>query len=180
LPVPPGRAGLGAFGQGFIRLATRRAGCSCSAVGASPARPAVQGGQSGRTCFLYSLLGSQNRFVRFLRRYFHVPFAGWTATALSVGTEGTVHLLWNKTDGTVSFWNVDFMGAITFTVYGPYPGGWKAVACSTDPQDISHILWSRPDSLVSLWNVDSVTGNFSFRLYGPLTGYVPTALSSGP
>ena len=31
----------------------------------------------------------------------------WSATGVSVGTDGMAHLLWNNTDGRVMFWNVD-------------------------------------------------------------------------
>ena len=108
------------------------------------------------------------------------PSAGYSATGISVGTDGAVHILWNNVSGRVSFWNIDGKGAITHTEYGPYPGGWKAVACSTGPDNVSHILWGRPDQTVSFWDVDSVTGSFNYHVYGPLSGYTPTALSSGP
>ena len=108
------------------------------------------------------------------------PFSGYSATALSVGTDGAIHILWNKVNGVVSFWNIDSKGGLTHTEYGPFPGGWKAVACSTGPDNVSHILWGRPDQTVAFWDVDSVNGSFNYHLYGPLSGYTPTALSSGP
>lgn len=110
-----------------------------------------------------------------------VPNTPWSATALSVGTDGIIHIVWNNADGKVVFWNVDSAGNFTIPgVYGPFPAGWKALAVSTDANNLSHLLWGRPDFSVSQWDVNSGDGSFNFSIFGPLAGFSPVAISSGP
>ena len=114
----------------------------------------------------------------------------WSATAVSVGPDGTVHLLWNNTDHRVMLWSVAPDFSFSLAGYGPYtdnaPGNlWSATALATGPDDVSHILWNNTDNRVMLWNV---APSFSFALagYGPYTDGAPqnlwsaSALSVGP
>ena len=103
----------------------------------------------------------------------------WSATAVSVGTDGTTHLLWNNTDGKVAFWNVDINGGVALTGYGPFTG-FTARAVSTDPQNVSHILWGRADGTISLWDVQTSDFSVNYHNYDPGAGYASVALSSGP
>lgn len=120
------------------------------------------------------------------------PTKLWTATALTVGPDGVVHLLWNNTDGRACLWNVQGDG--TFTViggYGPYTDGapsniWSATALTVGPDGVVHLLWNNTDSRVALW---AVAADGSFNVvggYGPYTDGAPsniwsaTTLAVGP
>jgi len=104
----------------------------------------------------------------------------WLVQAMSVGTDGSIQLLWNNVNGTMSLWNVGLDGGFVSHNYGPYPGGWTAYAVATDPTNLSHIFWFRPDGNASLWDINAASGGFNFHLYGPLTNYQAAGLSAGP
>ncbi len=104
-------------------------------------------------------------------------FNKWKATAISVGPDNVVHLLWNNTDGRVMLWNVAQDFSFTLAGYGPYtdtsvssdPGNlWSAAALATGPDNVSRIVWNNVDGRVMLWDV---APDFSFTLagYGPYT-----------
>ncbi len=115
----------------------------------------------------------------------------WHATALSVGPDEIVHILWNNTDGRVMLWNVEpsfSFGNVdqpfnfTLAGYGPYtdtsvssdPGNlWSATALSTGPDNVSHILWNNVDHRVMLWDVDSSFNLLAYTGYGPYTDGAP-------
>ena len=112
----------------------------------------------------------------------NAPQNKWSATAVSVGPDNVVHLLWNNTDGRVMLWN-NATADFTLAGYGPYTddsvGGdpavnkWRATALATGPDNVSRILWNNTDHRVMLWDVAQ---DFSFSLagYGPYTDdYVP-------
>ncbi len=113
----------------------------------------------------------------------NAPQNKWSATAVSVGPDNTVHLLWNNTDGRVMLWNVAPDFTFTLAGYGPYTDNapsnlWSATALSTGPDGVSHILWNNTDHRVMLWNVDS-SFNFNLTGYGPYTDGAPGNLWSG-
>ncbi len=114
----------------------------------------------------------------------------WHATAVSVGPDNTVHLLWNNTDHRVMLWNVAPDFNFTLAGYGPYTDNapqnlWSATALATGPDNVTRIAWNNTDYRVMLWNVNA---DFSFTLagYGPYTDNAPqnlwsvTAVSAGP
>ncbi len=112
----------------------------------------------------------------------NAPQNKWSATAVSVGPDGTVHLLWNNTDHRVMLWSVAPDFTFSLAGYGPYtdnaPGNlWSATALSTGPDGVSHIVWNNTDNRVMLWNV---APSFSFTLagYGPYTDGAPQNLWS--
>jgi len=110
------------------------------------------------------------------------PNNKWSATAVSVGPDNIVHLLWNNTDHRVMLWNVDSSFNFTLAGYGPYTDNapsnlWSATALSTGPDGMSHILWNNTDHRVMLWNVDSAF-NFNLTGYGPYTDGAPQNLWS--
>ncbi len=124
----------------------------------------------------------------------NAPGNVWHATAVSVGPDNVVHLLWNNTDHRVMLWNVAQDFSFSLAGYGPYtdtsvssdPGNlWSATALATGPDNVSRIAWNNADGRVMLWNV---TSGFNFTLagYGPYTDNAPqnkwsvTAVSVGP
>lgn len=112
------------------------------------------------------------------------PYAGWTATAVSVDTASTTHILWNNTNGMASVWNYQTAdGSFTYHDYGPYTG-WtaKAVAdAASDPAagaDPTRLLWTNTDGQMALWKIRS-DGSFDHREYGPYPGWSAGAVSVG-
>ena len=107
----------------------------------------------------------------------NAPNNKWSATAVSVGPDNVVHLLWNNTDHRVMLWNVDQLFNFTLAGYGPYTDNapqnlWSATALSTGPDNMSHILWNNTDNRVMLWDVTSAF-NFTLAGYGPYTDGAP-------
>ena len=111
----------------------------------------------------------------------NAPQNKWSATAVSVGPDNVVHLLWNNTDNRVMLWNVAPDFTFTLAGYGPYtdtptgtgPGGlWSATALATGPDNVSRIAWNNADGRVMLWDVDS-SYNFTLAGYGPYTDNAP-------
>ncbi len=105
------------------------------------------------------------------------PQNKWSATAVSVGPDNVVHLLWNNTDHRVMLWNVAQDFSFTLAGFGPYtdnsvngsPGNlWSAVALATGPDNESHIAWNNVDGRVMLWNVNPAF-QFGVTGYGPYT-----------
>jgi len=112
----------------------------------------------------------------------NAPQNKWSATAVSVGPDNIVHLLWNNTDGRVMLWNVDSAFNFTLAGYGPYTDNapqnkWRATALATGADNVSRIVWNNTDYRVMLWNVDS-SFNFTLAGYGPYTDGAPSNLWS--
>lgn len=107
------------------------------------------------------------------------PYAGWTATALSVGPDGNVRLLWTHAGGMASLWNLaDAQPDQTCHLYGPFEG-WAAVSLAVGPDNTPHLLWAHPLGLGSIWNV-APDGSYTYHVYGAYAGWSATALSVGP
>jgi len=107
----------------------------------------------------------------------NAPDNKWSATAVSVGPDNIVHLLWNNTDHRVMLWNVAPDFSFTLAGYGPYTDNapqnlWSATALATGPDNVTRIAWNNTDYRVMLWNV---APDFSFSLagYGPYTDGAP-------
>ena len=118
------------------------------------------------------------------------PNTPWSATALSVGADNLIHILWNNPDGRVILWNVDTAFNFALAAFGPYTDGspdtpWRATAIATGPDNVSRVVWNNPNGRVILWNVDNGF-NFTYHLYGPYTDGSPnnpwsvSAVSVGP
>jgi len=110
------------------------------------------------------------------------PQDKWSATAVSVGPDNMVHLLWNNTDGRVMLWNVDSSFHFTYAGFGPYidkgpQDHWRATALATGPDGLTRIVWNNTDHRVMLWNVDSAF-HFTYAGYGPYVDNAPDALWS--
>ncbi len=106
----------------------------------------------------------------------------WSATAVSVGPDNIVHLLWNNTDHRVMLWNVNSDFGFTFAGYGPYTDQtpsqlWSATALATGPDNLSRLAWNNTDGRVMLWDVRPDFG-FTFAGYGPYTDQTPSQLWS--
>jgi len=112
----------------------------------------------------------------------NAPQNKWSATAVSVGPDNTVHLLWNNTDGRVMLWNVASDFTFTLAGYGPYTDNapqnkWRATALATGPDGLTRIVWNNTDYRVMLWKVDSAF-NFTLAGYGLYTDNAPQNLWS--
>ena len=111
----------------------------------------------------------------------------WSATAVSVGGDGTVHLLWSNPNGRTILWDVDAATG-AFTIKGNYApqAGYAAVSLATGADGLSHILWNGAGGLALLWNLDVNAQPTAFT-YGPFsddgtqnTLWSARALSAGP
>ena len=118
------------------------------------------------------------------------PNTPWSATALSVGPDNVVHILWTNPDHRVFLWNVDSAFNFTNALYGPYTDGpantpWNATAIATGPDNTTRLVWNNSDGRVILWNVDAAF-NFTYAVFGPYndgsasTPWGASALSVGP
>ena len=119
------------------------------------------------------------------------PNTLWSATALSVGADNLVHILWTNPDGKVILWNVDSAFDFTDAAFGPVHRRQRqhALECDGDlataPDNVTRLLWNNPDGHVILWDVDA-SFSFSLHAYGPYTDGAPntpwsaTAVSVGP
>ncbi len=67
-------------------------------------------------------------------RPYSPPGVGWAASAVTTGTDGASHVLWNHAgDGQISLWDLDNgAGSDTHAEYGPY-SGWTAIGVSAGP-----------------------------------------------
>ncbi len=97
---------------------------------------------------------------------------------LAAALNSTSHVLWSKTDGTLSLWNQNAAdGTFTFQNFGPY-FGWTATAVAdggTDGQ--TRLLWDKTDGTASLWSLDSGAGTYTFHNFGPYPGWTAQAIS---
>ena len=110
------------------------------------------------------------------------PQNKWSATAVSVGPDNIVHLLWSNTDHRAMLWNVAQDFTFTLAGYGPYTDNapqnlWTATALATGPDNVSRILWNNTDDRVMLWNVDPRSTSRCAG-YGPYTDDAPQNLWS--
>ena len=85
----------------------------------------------------------------------NAPQNKWSAVAVSVGPDNTVHLLWSNTDHRAMLWNVAQDFTFTLAGFGPYTDNapqnlWTATALATGPDNVSHILWNNTDNRVML------------------------------
>ena len=96
------------------------------------------------------------------------PYAGWTATRLSVGADGQTRLLWNHVQGYTTLWNINTITGIlnTQTQFGPYQG-WNASTLTAGSDNNARLLWNHINGYNSLWNVDSACNILNQFLYGP-------------
>ena len=106
-------------------------------------------------------------------------FITFTNPAVVAALDGSAHILWSKTDGTMSLWTVTPQFSFQHQEYGPYPG-WTAVALAQGPGGNAHILWNHSaDGQASVWNL-AQNGTFTYQNYGPYTGWNATGISLGP
>ena len=105
--------------------------------------------------------------------------AGYTATAISVASDNTTHILWDNTSGQMSLWNYSTAdGSFTHREYGPY-AGYTASGITDGSDGKEQILWDRTDGTASIWSLNNTSGVFTHAEYGPYSGYTAVALSSG-
>ena len=119
------------------------------------------------------------------------PNTPWSATALSVGPDNVVHILWTNPDHRVFLWNVDSAFNFTNVLYGPYTDGpantpWNATSLATGPDNVSRVVWNNSNGRVMLWNVNASGYLVASPTYGPYQDGAPntpwsaTAVSVGP
>ncbi len=88
-------------------------------------------------------------------------------------------MLWNKTDGTASLWNVLPSGTYASVQYGPFPG-WTAKAPAAAPDGTNWLLWTNTNGTAALWHVTALTATgYTATQYGPYAGYSAVSLSVG-
>ena len=99
---------------------------------------------------------------------------------MSLSADGTLHLLWDNSNGTASLWNLStYTGSFTHHEYGPY-AGWTANAVADGNDGKTQVLWNNTSGALSLWNLNNVAGSFGHFEFGPYGGYTATAVSAGP
>ena len=101
----------------------------------------------------------------------NAPQNKWSATAVSVGPDNVVHLLWSNTDHRAMLWNVAQDFTFTLAGYGPYTDNapqnlWTATALATGPDNVSRILWNNTDDRVMLWDVNTRRSTSRWRATG--------------
>lgn len=106
------------------------------------------------------------------------PYAGWTALQVAAGSDGTVRVLWTRTDGQMALWKVRNDGSFDHSEYGPYPG-WSARFLSVAPDSTVRVVWTHTGGQVAFWILDA-RGGFQHAEYGPYAGWSPSALATGP
>lgn len=107
-------------------------------------------------------------------------FNGTTKTtylSVQVPPISHTHILWTKTDGTASVWNVSRSFEFTTANYGPYLG-WTAKAIATGPDNVTYLLWTKTDGTASLWNI-AQDGSFTSVNYGPYPNWMAVGVASG-
>ncbi len=90
----------------------------------------------------------------------------------------TANILWDRTDGTMSMWDVAADNSFSHREYGPY-SGYTAQAVADGPDGRTRVLWDRSDGTMSVWNLDNVAGAFTHHEFGPYAGYTAKAVSVG-
>ncbi|MGO8671924.1 MAG: protease pro-enzyme activation domain-containing protein [Capsulimonadaceae bacterium] len=94
--------------------------------------------------------------------------------------QGSTHVLWSKTDGTLSLWNyTPETGAYTQNTYGPYPD-WSAKAIADGPDGLTRMLWVSTSGAASIWTITDATGAFAQHIVGPFPDWAATGLSVSP
>jgi hypothetical protein len=74
---------------------------------------------------------------------------------VSVGGDGTTHLLWTNIDGRTALTSVALSGAVVRdTTYGPF-SGWIARSISDGADGLTRVLWSNTDGRVGLSLIDA-------------------------
>ena len=109
------------------------------------------------------------------------PFAGWSASALSMGPDSVARVLCtHPADGKMSLWRIDPSSpAFSATDYGPY-AGYTPLSVAVGGNNAPRILWNHtPDNQMSLWNITPDT-NYTYNYYGPYTGYTGFRVAAGP
>ena len=139
--------------------------------GATPATSYVLWNAPDGRAMLWAVNDANGAVTRFT----YGPFADggsgntvWQATAVSVGGDGTVHVLWDNPNGRTILWDVNpadgSRNAGAFTVRMNYGGFsddgtantvWKAVALASGPDGLNHILFNNADNHTLLWNLDN-------------------------
>ena len=129
-------------------------------------------------------------------RFEYGPFPGWTAQAVSTTTvdaltsgsvttpQNTTHILFTRTDGTLSLWNLNTSfdtgrGGFTQISYGPY-AGWTAKSVADGPDGLTRVLWDNTSGELSVWNLDNATGLPAIHNFGPYAGWTANSLSVSP
>ena len=109
------------------------------------------------------------------------PFAGWSASALSMGPDNFARVLCtHPADGKMSLWRINpSSAAFNATDYGPY-AGYTPLSVAVGGNNVPRLLWNHaPDNQMSLWSVASDT-SFTYSYYGPYTGYTGFRVAAGP
>ena len=120
---------------------------------------------------------------------FKDPVTGVTIRTLSADASGalvqvevdagqrdrqTPRLLWTRTDGTASLWDVDGRGnyAGASRQYGAYPD-MDALDYFRKGADTARLLWARADGLLKLWHLDRHDNVRAVKTIGPFPTWTP-------
>ena len=108
------------------------------------------------------------------------PYGGWTAGAMSAGTDNSARLLWQHApDRQFSLWTVDTAGNIGSTpAFGPIPG-WSAAAIATGSDSRTRLLLNNDNGSAVVWTVDAAGDVTSTPAYGPISGWNCRAVAVG-
>lgn len=106
------------------------------------------------------------------------PYPGWSAAAITVGSDGQDRLLWNfagshdfgqGSTGPAALWTIDAQGGFSDQLYGPYET-WSTAALGSSSGAVSHLLWHNTGGQASLWTIGALGDVGVSPTYGPYDG----------
>lgn len=119
------------------------------------------------------------------------PYPNWAATSITVGSDGTEHILWDYTaplppssTGPISLWSISQTSStFSYQDYGPFDT-WTAVSLSSS-LNTTHLLWHTPAGAASLWTIDPLGNIVLTPTFGPFKGatgkntWIPIQVAAG-
>ena len=76
-----------------------------------------------------------------------------TATALAVGPDNAVRLLWESANGQAAVWNMTDPNPSATGFVGSLAFGWSGTSLAFGPDAVARLLWGSGDGQALLWNI---------------------------
>lgn len=102
--------------------------------------------------------------------------SGARAVDLSVGTDGTLHLIWTAPAG-VDMWRIR-KEAVARHTFGHEPG-WSLLGAEVGPDDRERLLWTGADGWIDAWTISADWG-YSSRVLCPGPGWTVVSMDVAP